>query len=648
MFRFGHLLVFMSISPPPFSPSRSELSDDDNNNNNNNTYDDDEYIDSPRTLISSFDLYKNSIDRLRSSTTSSSIDEQKSSLEHFKPLTTQSNAWLYMRIHDDLFSILLEYLIIENQSIQSTVLSIFANIACERDSHEQIFETNLIDIVCKKIPDLEQIDITNRCFRLLGNVCTTEDAARKMIDADLTRSMGNVLRTCTDAACLHSTIRCARKLSTYPFCRDRMLDSMCLLSICKQLFAEKVALRKEAMKAVLEWDIENSDRSRCQLREGEIFRFLISTIETKTDREYRHIAFRLLNNLLRHSDMRTEFSLRTGLDFLYKTITIDESQSTYEHLKLLGLFCVCCKETVSRRLIKDDPDKLKLLFNYLNKYQYRSNFLDLLLTAIGQFIYDENSLMIFVKQMQFIERMSDLLETVILVKYDNTEIDGRQRKKLKTHHTTVSIDFNEVLFTEFVENTHLEDERQTPTSTTGNTTNIEIRRRTEGLVFTLLSKLSYETSDKNLRKYLYNSRLITLLLRYIYLCDEPNPRSIRILFRLTQMTDCSDYLPELGLPYLIQMNFYPNQIFDDYSKLNHNTNDQYLLNILLNDNRAFFQRLSWTNESNRLKTIEYTLRKNLENLINTPYSINEIIRRLNDENFDEKFQSMLTIVSIVK
>lgn len=56
-----------------------------------------------------------------------------------------------------------------------------------------------------------------------------------------------------------------RKLSTYPFCRDRMLDSMCLLSICKQLFAEKVGLRKEAMKAVLEWDIENSDRSRAQV-----------------------------------------------------------------------------------------------------------------------------------------------------------------------------------------------------------------------------------------------------------------------------------------------------------------------------------------------------------------------------------------------
>ncbi len=57
-----------------------------------------------------------------------------------------------------------------------------------------------------------------------------------------------------------------RKLSTFAFCRDRMLDSMCLLSICKQLFAEKVALRKEAMKAVLEWDIDNSDRSRSQVK----------------------------------------------------------------------------------------------------------------------------------------------------------------------------------------------------------------------------------------------------------------------------------------------------------------------------------------------------------------------------------------------
>jgi len=62
-----------------------------------------------------------------------------------------------------------------------------------------------------------------------------------------------------------------RKLSTYAFCRDRMLDSMCLLSICKQLFAEKVALRKEAMKAVLEWDIDSSDRSRSQVKKNKFF-----------------------------------------------------------------------------------------------------------------------------------------------------------------------------------------------------------------------------------------------------------------------------------------------------------------------------------------------------------------------------------------
>src|SRR5271154_3796782 len=103
------------------------------------------------------------------------------------------------------------------------------------------------------------------------------------------------------------------------------------------------------------------------------------------------------------------------------------------------------------------------------------------------------------------------------------------------------IEFNEVLFTEFVENTHLGDERQTSTSAnTSTNTNIETRRRTEALIFTLLSKLSYETTDRILRRYLYNHRLVSLLLRYIYLCDEPNPRSIRILYRLTRMIDCDD------------------------------------------------------------------------------------------------------------
>ncbi len=125
----------MSISPPPFSPPRLGSNEEDGNDHIN---DDDEYIDSAQTLISSFDLYKNAIDRLRSSVTCQSIEQQQDSLEHFKPLSTRTNAWLYMRIHNDLFNILLDYLLIENLLIQSTVLSIFANIACEQASHEQV------------------------------------------------------------------------------------------------------------------------------------------------------------------------------------------------------------------------------------------------------------------------------------------------------------------------------------------------------------------------------------------------------------------------------------------------------------------------------------------------------------------------------
>jgi hypothetical protein len=211
------------------------------------------------------------------------------------------------------------------------------------------------------------------------------------------------------------------------------------------------------------------------------------------------------------------------------------------------------------------------------------------------------------------------------------------------------IDFNESLFTEFVENTHLDDERQTssspPMATTN--TNIEIRRRTEALIFTLLSKLSYETTDKTLRRCLYNHRLISLLLRYISSCDEPNPRAVRIHYRLTKMIDCAEYLIDLGLPYLIKLHFYQDSFFQEHNP-NINMDDQYLLNILLNDNRAFFQRLSWTNDQNRLKIIENTLIKNIENSINTPYVINEIKRRLNDPNNDDKFHLMLTTVATLK
>jgi hypothetical protein len=125
----------MSISPPPLSPPRAEFSEEDDNDY---VDDDDDHIHSARTITSSFDLYKNAIDRLRSSITSASIEQQQESLEQFKPLSTRTNAWLYMRMHDDLFTILLDYLLIDNLPLQSTALSIFANIACDQTSHEQV------------------------------------------------------------------------------------------------------------------------------------------------------------------------------------------------------------------------------------------------------------------------------------------------------------------------------------------------------------------------------------------------------------------------------------------------------------------------------------------------------------------------------
>lgn len=132
--------------------------------------------------------------------------------------------------------------------------------------------------------------------------------------------------------------------------------------------------------------------------------------------------------------MRTEFGHRQGLDFLMKMIRTKQYQSNYEHFKFLGLFCVCCQDVTNRRYIKEDPKKIEFIFEYISNYQYRSNVLDLLLTAVGQFLYDESSLLIFVKQMSIIEQLCDLLESVILVKYEINENPSNNRKRMKLEH----------------------------------------------------------------------------------------------------------------------------------------------------------------------------------------------------------------------
>ena len=211
------------------------------------------------------------------------------------------------------------------------------------------------------------------------------------------------------------------------------------------------------------------------------------------------------------------------------------------------------------------------------------------------------------------------------------------------------IDFNEKIFTEFVENADLDDERQTSTvpSLGPLNVNIEHRRRSESLILILLSKLSYEKTKSSVRRHLYNRRLISLLLRYIVSSDEPNPRSVRILHRLTKQIDCAEYLASIGLPYLFEKHFHPNQRLDQIS-MTICSDDQFLFEILLNDNRAFFQRLSWTNEENRLKSIEVSLIKNIEQIINSAYMLNELVRLLKDPQDNEKFAILLTLVATLK
>lgn len=203
------------------------------------------------------------------------------------------------------------------------------------------------------------------------------------------------------------------------------------------------------------------------------------------------------------------------------------------------------------------------------------------------------------------------------------------------------IDLNEALFTEFVENTSLDEERQNATSTQN--VNIEHRRRTESLIFTILSKLSYETTDINLRRSVYNGRLVSLLLRYISASDELNPRSVRILYRLTKQIDCGGYSASLALPYLFKKHFHVNRPKDES-----NGNDDFLFDILIHDNRAFFQRLSWTSEEKRLTTIANRLMKNLEHLLNHSYVFNEIMRQLAESKNEEKFRIMLSLAPTLK
>ncbi|CAF1545996.1 unnamed protein product, partial [Didymodactylos carnosus] len=334
-----------------------------------------------------------------------------------------------------------------------------------------------------------------------------------------------------------------------------------------------------------------------------------------------------------------------------------------------------------------------MFFVWLNNPNYRTHLLDMLLTALAQFMFDESTLIIFTKQMNLVENLCELLEQ-ILVKYgnqddektfyekyiknycsddddddekilkrSNIDLDSENKIKrfkldnneiIRKNNSSIIIDspFHESLFMEFVENnnTNLDDEQQIQSiepsvSAFKIVSNVEKRRRTEALIFILLSKLSYENTDCLIRTYLYNKRLMCALLRYVQSVNDSNPRSVRILNRLTKILDLFHHLVKLGLPYYLSTYFHKNP----FSSIRTNI-DQYLIQILLNDNRSFFQQLSWINDDQRLITIEFVLLKNIEHNLNTPFVINEVIRLLNTSSTNEtdKFHTLLTVVATIK
>ncbi|XP_012255296.2 armadillo repeat-containing protein 5 isoform X1 [Athalia rosae] len=305
-------------------------------------------------------------------------------------------------VKDGGISVLVGLLGSDNYKILDLLLSILANMCLESYVRQELYQARGLDLATKVTGILKTIkspSIQCRACRLVGNLAECKWHARALYQSGIIKVITNLFKSCKIPVSVQLTaIRAIRNIwSVLESSRDEILENGTFREVTtifvlagegKQEKCREVLI-DVCLKAMCAFLQTSDPRCSEQLRgktDMEGFKSIVQQCKAKN-----RMAIKCLYILSQIAECRPVLGTLGAIEFIVSAIAAD----TPFLWELLASLCLFCREAVNRVRIRTAIG-LEVMLGIL-KQEGQRRYHPMLLHALAQFIYDDQSILIMIK-----------------------------------------------------------------------------------------------------------------------------------------------------------------------------------------------------------------------------------------------------------
>ncbi|XP_012283687.1 armadillo repeat-containing protein 5 [Orussus abietinus] len=327
--------------------------------------------------------------------------------------------------------LLIELLHYPNKEILNVVLSVLADACVSADTRQRVHGTKIVAYTLTILKNVKLGDILCcRACRLVGNLASCKWHAKSLCEAGAVKVLANLLKLkCTSQTYL-TAIRALRKIwCILESSREEILETRAIAIITNVFVTSKAAAAEESkrnelsevcMKAMCTFVVNLDPRYRDQMRAETNVEGYKRIVEYCALRN--KVAIKCLHSLCQVAECRPGLGNSGAIECVVGLI----KENPLGSWELLDSLCLFCREAINRakvRLNEGIETMLSILKNYDNK-KYHSA----LLSALAQFLYDNQSISIMVKN-GLLDVLVSNLKTMAVEVAANTKAELGTKKR---------------------------------------------------------------------------------------------------------------------------------------------------------------------------------------------------------------------------
>ncbi|CAD6205679.1 GSCOCG00009963001-RA-CDS [Cotesia congregata] len=309
-------------------------------------------------------------------------------------------------ITDKGLDVVIKLLKYQSSKVLDIALSILANAFLRESVREQVHETSIANNVVWIIKNLSPgLTLHCRACRLIGNMSDSKRHTKALCEAGVIVALkGIILDAKTSTPTLLMSIRALRNIwnineESHAEILDlnlvKAVTDILVSSKSKQLDSSNSEKYKDiietCLKALRSFSDTSNSRSGEQMRGKDLrgYQCIVELCKTNS-----RIAFQLLYKLCRVANHRPALGSVGVVECIIDFLKLKTNLNSFRR-ELIASFCLLSREAVNRLRIREEGG-LELMLNLLAESD-NEIYHPALLHALTQFLYDENSILIIIK-----------------------------------------------------------------------------------------------------------------------------------------------------------------------------------------------------------------------------------------------------------